>query len=205
MNLKTRIAATGTAVALVLTVAACSGSTDETTTPAAETSSAASESTGAVDAARNAADTEFAQMMIVHHEGAVEMADLAVEQAQSEEVRTLAGNISAAQGPEIEEMTSWLQGWGEETSPAMGGMDHGSTDMDGLDQAGAMDELASLSGTEFDRRFLELMVAHHEGAVAMAEIELTDGENPQALELAQTIIDAQRVEIAEMEQMLEAL
>src|SRR5690625_2945483 len=116
----------------------------------------------------------FAQMMIVHHEGAIEMADLAVEQASSEEVRSLAERIYAAQGPEIEEMTSWLEAWGEDTAP-MGGMEgHGGMDMEGMSQEEAMAELESLSGAEFDRRFLELMIAHHRGAVDMAQSELDD-------------------------------
>src|SRR5690625_2266046 len=149
----------------------------------------------------------FAQMMIVHHEGAIEMADLAVEQASSEEVRSLAERIYAAQGPEIEEMTSWLEAWGEDTAP-MGGMEgHGGMDMEGMsqEQEEAMAELESLSGAEFDRRFLELMIAHHRGAVDMAQSELDDGENPQALELAQTIIDDQQAEITEMEELLQGL
>ncbi|MPV37877.1 DUF305 domain-containing protein [Georgenia subflava] len=145
----------------------------------------------------------FAQMMIVHHQGAIEMADLAVEKAENEDVRSLAEDISAAQGPEIEQMTSWLQAWGEDIEP-MGGMEgHGGMEMDGMSQGEAMAELEGLSGTDFDRRFLELMTAHHQGAVTMAEEELADGENPQALELAQTIIDDQQAEIAQMEQMLQ--
>ncbi|MDD9208082.1 DUF305 domain-containing protein, partial [Georgenia sp. 10Sc9-8] len=179
------------------------GSTSETTT----------DSTGQteVDEAHNDADTMFAQMMIVHHEGAIEMADLAIEQAATEEVRTLAEGISVAQGPEIEEMTAWLQAWGEDTAPMDdGGMDHGGMDMEGMDMEGmdqgeAMTELKALSGAEFDRRFLELMIAHHQGAVTMAETELDQGENPQALDLAQRIIDDQTTEIALMEEMLQDL
>ncbi|MGC0250457.1 MULTISPECIES: DUF305 domain-containing protein [unclassified Pseudactinotalea] len=154
----------------------------------------------------NDEDTMFAQMMIIHHEGAIEMADLAQEQADSEEVRSIGERISAAQDPEIKQMTSWLETWGEETSPAGGmeGMDHGM-DMEGMSQEEAMAELESLSGAEFDQRFLELMIAHHRGAVDMAQAELDGGENPQALELAQKIIDDQQAEIAEMEQMLDAV
>ncbi len=84
-------------------------------------------------------------------------------------------------------------------------MDHGGMDMEGMSQEEAMAELESLSGAEFDQRFLELMIAHHRGAVDMAQEELDGGENPQALELAQTIIDDQQAEITEMEQLLETL
>jgi len=215
MTLKNRLMTASGAAALALTLAACGGGTDEPAGTAAETSASTEASPGAtsadapadgeVDAAHNDADTMFAQMMIVHHEGAIEMADLAVENAGSEEVRTLAEGISAAQGPEIEQMTSWLEAWGEDTAPMDGMEGHGGMDMEGMSQEEAMAELGNLSGAEFDKRFLELMTAHHEGAVEMSETELADGENPQALELAQKIIDDQQAEIAEMEQMLAAL
>jgi len=207
--LKNRIAAVAGGIALALTLAACGDS--EQTTPEETAGGTTSETTDSapqaeVDEAHNDADTMFAQMMIVHHEGAIEMADVAVEQANSEEVRSLAERISAAQGPEIEQMTSWLETWGEETSP-MGheGMDHGGMDMEGLSQEEAMGELESLSGAEFDQRFLELMIAHHRGAVDMAQAELDGGENPEALDLAETIIDDQQAEITEMEELLQGL
>ena len=216
MTLKNRLLTTSGAITLALTLAACGGGTEEAGDPVAETTTATAETAGTstgtaaggeVDTAHNDADTMFAQMMIVHHEGAIEMADLAVENAGSEEVRSLAEGISAAQGPEIEQMTSWLEAWGEDTAPmgGMEGMDHGGMDMEGMSQEEAMGELEGLSGAEFDRRFLELMTAHHEGAVEMSEAELADGENPQALELAQKIIDDQQAEIAKMQQMLESL
>lgn len=214
MKIASRLAAGTGALVLSLTVAACGGSEEAAETGAtgaatqapAATATAGASGDAAVDEAHNDADTMFAQMMIVHHEGAIEMADLAVEKADSEEVRSLAEGISAAQGPEIETMTSWLEAWGEETMPMdHGGMDHGGMDMDGMSQEEAMAELEGLSGPDFDRRFLELMTAHHEGAVTMAEDELADGENPQALELAQKIIDDQLSEIAQMEQMLQGM
>lgn len=194
----------GTAIAVSLTLAACSGG--ESTTPSAAPTSAASTAPAAGDTSEthNDADTMFAQMMIVHHEGAIEMADLAVEQAESEEVRSLAEGISAAQGPEIEQMNAWLTAWGEEPTP-MAGMDHGGMDMNGMSQEEAMADLEGLSGADFDRQFLELMVAHHEGAVEMAQTELQDGENPQALALAEQIVADQEAEIAEMQQMLSTL
>lgn len=206
MTLSTRLTAVAGGIALTLALAAC-GNGEQTTPEEPAAGTAAEETTGSATEAEdvhNDADTMFAQMMIVHHEGAIEMADLAVEKADSEEVRSLAERISAAQGPEIEQMTSWLKTWGEETSP-MGheGMDHGGMDMEGMSQEEAMAELESLSGAEFDRRFLELMIAHHRGAVDMAQDGLDGGENPQALELAQKIIDDQEREIAEMEQLLE--
>lgn len=213
MKITSRLAAGASAFALALTLAACGSPQDQadqsgTGTATQEptgTQTSGSAGQGEVDETHSDADTMFAQMMIVHHEGAIEMADLAVERAGAQEVRSLAEGISAAQGPEIEQMTAWLEAWGEPTTPSEDMAGHGGMDMDGMSQEEAMTELEGLSGAEFDRRFLELMIAHHEGAVTMAEDQLADGQNPQARELAQKIIDDQQAEIAEMEQLLQGL
>jgi uncharacterized protein (DUF305 family) len=156
-----------------------------------------------------AQDVEFAQMMIIHHDGALEMAELAVERAETEEVRALAERIRAAQDPEIQLMESWLEQWGEDREPA-GHAGHGyehddSMMMDGMDHDEAMEHLREQEGREFDRRFLELMIDHHRGAVVMSEQQLERGTNPAARELAEQIIADQEAEIAEMEQMLDEL
>ena len=144
-------------------------------------------------------------MMIVHHQGAIEMADLAAQQAQSADVKALAERISAAQGPEIETMSGWLAAWGEDPMPAesdMPGMDHSGMDMDGRSQEEVMAELRGLSGADFDRQFLTSMIAHHQGAIEMAQTQLADGRDPQAIELAQKIIADQEAEIEEMQGLL---
>ncbi|MGD8149341.1 DUF305 domain-containing protein [Ornithinimicrobium sp. Y1694] len=199
---------------LALVLAGCGESAEDSGTPSGTAGGGGtlSATQTASDDVHNDADTTFAQMMIVHHEGAIQMADLAVKQADSEEVRALGEDISAAQGPEIEKMKSWLTAWGEDTASAggAGGMDHGDMDMgsmemDGMNQEEAMAELQTLSGADFDRRFLELMIAHHRGAVEMADAQLQDGRNPQALELAEQIIADQEAEISTMEQLLQNL
>ncbi|MGC4154547.1 MAG: DUF305 domain-containing protein [Propionicimonas sp.] len=183
-----RAAVAGFALALSVALAACTTTAQQTPT----------DTTAAPAAAHNAADTEFAQMMIIHHEGAIEMADLAVQRATTPEVTALGERITAAQGPEIDLMTGWLQEWGEPVNPDMAGMDHGGMDMDGMDQAAAMEELAGLTGVDVDRRFLDLMTAHHEGAITMARAVIDAGQNPDVQQLAQQIVDAQTAEIAEM-------
>jgi uncharacterized protein (DUF305 family) len=153
--------------------------------------------------AHNDVDTEFVQMMIVHHEGAIEMAEDVARRTSSEEIRQLAQEISAAQGPEIVQMTSWLRTWGEPVAPeGHGGMEHGGMQMEGMGQEEAMAELQTLSVQDLDRRFLELMIAHHEGAVAMAQAQLEGGENPEALALAEKVIVDQQEEIELMREML---
>ncbi|TXR52499.1 DUF305 domain-containing protein [Quadrisphaera setariae] len=215
------LGAAGGAVALAITLAACSdssmpgmdmGSTSSSTSSSAPMSSAAvtpdpaavASASSAVSAEHNDADIMFAQQMIVHHQGAVEMAMLAGDRAQDPAVRDLASRIQAAQTPEIASMTGWLQAWGapetmEEGS--MGGHDMGSMGMSEQDMAA----LEGASGAEFDKLFLEQMTVHHQGAVDMAKTELADGSNPQAIELAGTIVTSQTAEIAEMDQMLQTL
>ncbi|WP_282006594.1 DUF305 domain-containing protein [Propioniciclava sinopodophylli] len=191
----------GAAVAATM-LGACSATPAATPSPALTTAGSANPSNAA---AHNEADTAFAQMMIVHHQGAIEMADLAAQQAQSADVQALAERISAAQGPEIETMSGWLSAWGEDPMPAesdMPGMDHSGMDMDGRSQEEVMAELRGLSGADFDRQFLTSMIAHHQGAIEMAQTQLADGRDPQAIELAQKIIADQEAEIEEMQGLL---
>ena len=208
-----KLAAPAAALALALTLAACSAEADETAAPepSATQDDGASDDGASDDSAagtaHNDADSEFAQMMIVHHEGALEMAELAIERAGGEEVRALGERIAAAQDPEIELMSGWLTAWGEDQPDVadMGGMGNEGMDMGGLDQAAAMAELTGLDGSDFDRRFLELMIEHHRGAIVMAETERGEGTNQQATRLAQQIIDDQTAEIAEMTNLLRTL
>jgi uncharacterized protein (DUF305 family) len=170
------------------------------------TSSSESAPTAApsVEKIHNAADVTFAQEMIVHHRGAVEMADMAAAQAESQEVKDLAKRISAAQGPEIDQMTDWLNTWGEMTSGhSMPGMEHSS--MPGMMTEEQMGELKDATGRDFDRMFLQMMTEHHEGAVAMAKTEQADGRNPRAIELAESIETSKTAEIAEMAEMLKGV
>jgi uncharacterized protein (DUF305 family) len=192
LNLRRIISATTVAVVLGTTLAACSGAD-----PADDTASQA----GAGSSEHNDADTQFAQMMIVHHQGALEMAELAGQKSQDPAVQELAAGIAGAQQPEIDTMTGWLEAWGEDTDPGMAGMDHAGMDMNGMAQEDVMAHLETLEGAEFDASFLEHMIAHHEGAVTRSEAEIQDGANQDATTLAQTIIEDQTAEIAEMEQL----
>lgn len=198
--------ATGAAaVALTLTLAACGADAGSEPTDTVPPPPAATDAAQA--SAHNDADAQFAQMMVIHHEGAIEMADLAVEKAETAEVRALGERISAAQGPEIDMMTGWLEQWGEEMphDADMEGMDHGGMDMGGMDQESVMAELEGLSGEDFDRRFLELMIEHHRGAIEMGEAHRSAGESTEAVALAGKVVTDQEAEIAEMERLLEGL
>jgi uncharacterized protein (DUF305 family) len=152
----------------------------------------------------NAADEMFVTGMIPHHEQALEMAEIVLDKdGVDERVVSLAERIQAAQQPEIDLMTSWLEDWG--VDPDMGdmpGMDHGD---DGMMSDDDMAALEAASGEDASILFLQQMVQHHEGAIEMAQQELDNGSNADALELAQQIIDAQSAEISEMEQLLAEL
>ncbi|RZU72991.1 uncharacterized protein (DUF305 family) [Micromonospora kangleipakensis] len=155
------------------------------------------------------ADVMFARMMVPHHEQAVRMAELADSRATDPEVKKLAGQIKAAQAPEIATMTGWLAAWGVPGPSAsaghgtgMPGMDHG---MPGMMSEADLAKLATASGVDFDRQFLTMMIAHHEGAVTMAQEEIASGANPDARALAQRIVTAQRSEIDTMKKVLDRL
>ncbi|WP_190823229.1 DUF305 domain-containing protein [Saccharopolyspora pogona] len=206
---RTRVltAAIGAAAAAAV-LAGCGGGDDMSNMPGHGAPTSASQPGANPQAANNAADVTFAQGMIPHHEQAIEMSRLAPERAQSEEVKNLARQIEAAQGPEIQTLTGWLRDWGAPAS--MPGMDHGAMghgdigngDMGGMMSDTEMQQLEQARGTEFDRQFLTLMIKHHEGAVAMAQTELASGQFSAAKQLAQQIIDTQQAEIETMRGLL---
>ena len=148
----------------------------------------------------NMSDVMFAQMMIPHHEQAVEMAELAPAADASPQVQELAAEIAAAQGPEIRQMEAMLDRWGVGQM-----MDHSGHQMAGMVSDEDMERLGAATGTEFDRLFLELMIAHHEGAIDMTEDPLANGEDPELRTLLEAIVETQTAEIEQMRQMLAAL
>lgn len=192
--------------ASTLLLAACGGS-DAADPPGTESGSNAPTDF-------NDADVAFAQGMIPHHEQAIEMADIAIENAGSEEVAALARQIKDAQDPEIETLQEWLADWGQSEMPSndMGGMDHDSDATTGGGMSGGgmmsdqdMADLEAVTGPEFDKMFLEMMIEHHKGAIEMAKLEKADGQNPDAMDLAEEIIAAQEGEIAEMQTLLDSI
>ncbi|WP_131767002.1 DUF305 domain-containing protein [Candidatus Protofrankia californiensis] len=188
------------ALALTATLAAC-GSNDTPTAPSSATAASSSE---ASDSDHNDADVMFAQMMIPHHQQAVEMAALAPDRAADPAVLTLAEQIGTAQAPEIETMTGWLEAWGEPTAMPGAG-DHGGghgTDDTGMMSEDDMTALREASGPAFDRMFLEMMIRHHGGAIEMARAEQRDGQSPDAMALARTIESTQAAEVETMKGLL---
>jgi uncharacterized protein (DUF305 family) len=154
------------------------------------------------------ADIAFAQLMIPHHTQAVEMADLALKYGRSAEVKTLATQIKAAQDPEIAQMTQWLGEWNaplqmpDSDDSGMAGMDMGGMSASGMMSEEEMNALAQARGAAFDRMWLQMMIAHHEGAVAMAEQVLTTTDDEQVKALAENVVAGQTAEIDTMQQLL---
>jgi len=208
------------AAATALALAACGGSTSSpsghegmpamTSTTSASTPSTPSRPTAA--GPHNQADVAFATGMIPHHGQAITMAQMALSTSTNPKVKDLATAIKAAQDPEIQAMSGWLTGWAQPVPAATGGHDmsqmgsttsstSGSSTMGGMggmmtDQE--MEQLSKATGAAFDRMWLQMMVKHHQGAVAMSQTELATGTNPDAKQLAQAIIDSQTKEITTM-------
>ena len=181
------------ALAGALALAGCSGSEE----PAQDIAAVAGD-----QAAHNDADVMFAQMMIPHHEQAIEMSDVVLaKDGTNPEVTTLATQVKGAQAPELEQLGQWLDGWGAERTS-----EHtGHAGMSGMMSEEDMQALEAAAPPESDRLFLEQMIAHHQGAVEMAQTEIESGQDTGAVEMAQTIVDTQQAEIATMEDLLTSM
>ncbi|MGA5299854.1 DUF305 domain-containing protein [Nucisporomicrobium flavum] len=198
----------GAAVTATLVLSACGG--DDSPSGSGMDHGATTAASGApASAAANDADVAFAQHMIDHHRQALQMAAMAEGRAADAGVKELAGKIKGAQQPEIDTMNQWLTAWGKPAMPGgsmapdMPGMDHGA--MPGMMSAADMTKLMGAKGAAFDKQFLTMMIAHHEGAVQMAQQEAAQGSNADAKALAQKIVTDQQAEIASMRTMLEKL
>ncbi|GAA2173098.1 hypothetical protein GCM10009784_06140 [Arthrobacter parietis] len=168
--------------------------------------SAAGSSGSEVSGEHNDADVMFAQMMIPHHEQAVQMSDVVLaKDGLSPEITELATQVKDAQAPEIETMTGWLDAWGEPVEGHHMESADGEDGMDGMLSEDQMGELEAAEGEEAARMFLESMTAHHNGAVDMAQEEIENGENPEAIALAEDIVETQEAEIEEMKELLAEL
>ncbi|SDT69095.1 DUF305 domain-containing protein [Actinoplanes derwentensis] len=142
----------------------------------------------------NQADVAYAQMMIVHHAQAIEMADLAPDRAANDGVRNIASRISAAQAPEISTLRTWLADRGQpESNPA-----HDHATMPGMQPADKMTALKAATGADFDRQFVAMMIEHHFGAQTMVGTVLKQGSDLTLAEWANETAVEQVGEIRRM-------
>jgi uncharacterized protein (DUF305 family) len=179
--------------ASVLLIAAACGA--ESTEPVSGEAGATEASTPASTAAHAMSGTDaevpfdamFIDSMVEHHRGAIAMAEQVREESERPELRAMAEEIIDAQVGEIGQLESWRVEWYPGLMPTDGmGMAMGDMEVSGDDTV------------PFDQRFIQAMIAHHEGAVAMAEEALSQAEHDELRTLAQAIIDSQTGEIAQM-------
>jgi len=151
-------------------------------------------------AAHNSDDVMFAQMMIPHHQQAVELAALVPAHTANKELLALATKISGEQQPEINAMKALLLQW--DVDPNAMGDDHMEMSMQGMVDDATMSKLGSLKGPEFDTLWLQSMIGHHQGAIDMATDEIAKGQSTDMKAMAQAMVTAQQAEIDQMKQML---
>ncbi|WP_204150193.1 DUF305 domain-containing protein [Leptolyngbya sp. CCY15150] len=149
-------------------------------------------------------DLRFIDGMILHHQGAVVMAESALQNSQRDEIKQLAEEIIAAQQVEIDRMQQWRQAWYPDASdePVMyhAAMGHSMAMTSDMQAAMMMSGDLGAADDEFDLRFINGMIPHHEGALAMAQDALEKSSRPDIQQLAQDILATQQVEIDQMEQ-----
>lgn len=183
------------ALGVPLALSACGG--DDDGSPSAGAQTTATEITTVPVPARgaeapNRVDRAFAVEMVPHHEGAIAMARLARDRAGSAFVRNLAGDVLRTQKEEIATLRA------ADRRLERAGIPRGSlglTDAEmGMDHS--MDMLRGAD--DFDRAFMEMMIPHHEGAIAMAQVGLAKGGDVPLRRLAQQIVAAQQGEIDAM-------
>ncbi|MBD2093211.1 DUF305 domain-containing protein [Microcoleus sp. FACHB-1515] len=149
-------------------------------------------------------DLRFIDGMIPHHEGAVVMAQEALQKSNRPEIKQLAQEIIDAQEREIAELKSWRQSWYPDapTEPVMfdAQMGHDMPMSQEMEASMRMEGSLGAADDQFDLRFINAMVPHHEGAVTMAQQALQNSDRPEIKQLAQSIIDSQQQEINQMKQ-----
>ena len=146
-------------------------------------------------------DQHFIEQMIPHHEGAIAMANLALQRAKRPEIKTLAGSILAAQAEEIQDMNSWYQNWFGNNVPqvSLGMMGGGMMSQSGMHMGGQEDIAGLENAIDFDKAFIEEMIPHHQLAIMMANMLKAGTSRPEMLQLAKNIISSQAKEIQQMQ------
>lgn len=144
-------------------------------------------------------DVMFLQMMIPHHQQAVEISNLALAKSSNVELLDLAEQIATDQVDEIQLMRQWLKDAGEDEE-----MGHAMHGMDGMLTEVELDRLNRAAGSAFDQEWLEGMINHHEGALSMAEM-VTDAADKRLRDFGERIITTQSQEITEMKAILAAI
>ena len=179
------------AVFAAVVVAAC-GSPSHGAAPSATDQSAGQ--------THNANDIAFARSMIPHHEQAIDMAQMVPTNTKSQGMVALANHITNSEAPEIQAFRVFLMQWQDAGSDDASG--HSGVPLPGTIEGATMDKLRSINGPDFDRLWLTTMIAHHRGAIAIAQNEVASGKNADVIYLAKTIVTEQQTDIDIMNNML---
>jgi uncharacterized protein (DUF305 family) len=149
-------------------------------------------------------DLRFIDAMVLHHQGAIDMAQKLLQHSQRPEMKELAREIIAAQEQEIEQMKQWRQAWYPDASDTPQAwhseMNHIMPMTEEMMQGMMMSMDLGKADTEFDLRFIDAMIPHHEGALEMARDALDKSERPEIRQLSQAILTSQQQEIDQMKQ-----
>ncbi|MCP2256035.1 Uncharacterized conserved protein, DUF305 family [Prauserella aidingensis] len=158
----------------------------------------------------NEVDAEFTRMMIPHHQQAILMSELAPERAADTELAALADRIHVEQGLEIWMMQGWQGRNGLPVTDPEAAYQDVLDNPDMVERMGMatreeMDRLATLSGAEFDRMFLDLMIPHHDGAVDMLRDVILNGSDQELNQMAQDMMSTQKAQLATMRDMRDSV
>jgi uncharacterized protein (DUF305 family) len=195
-----RVAAGLLAVAIAISVSACSRPS-RSVQPVRDT--VITSSSDAHAAIHNAEDAAFARNMIPHHQQGVDMAAMVPARSTNPTVIVIAKHIAMDQTAEIQILTELLAQWGEPVTPPNGAAGHhGGPPMGGMVDDTTMAQLPLLRGAAFDAQWLQAMIVHHQGAITMAQSEIAAGQSPDAIKMAHIIIKAQQFEISRMTDLL---
>jgi uncharacterized protein (DUF305 family) len=139
-------------------------------------------------------DERFIDAMVPHHQGAVDMAEVALRNAEHKEIKQLSRNIISTQRAEIAKLKAIKQ---QEFGTSEAPMEMSTQEMQMMGMT-EPDELANED--PFDKGFIDAMIPHHRSAISMAQVALEESENPKIREIARNIVGAQKREIAQMQQ-----
>ncbi|WP_327088766.1 DUF305 domain-containing protein [Nonomuraea sp. NBC_01738] len=149
----------------------------------------------------NADDVMFAQMMIPHHRQGIEIVRQVTDRPVSKQLKTLASAIQVTQDDEVKRMIGWLQEWGQPITPPSNAHAHHG----GLPETDR-EQIARLKkARNFERDFINLLIAHQDDAVNMARIELYNGINPSAKQWADQVVASRQQQIEQLKLMLKAV
>ena len=166
-------------------------------------------------------DQQFIDMMVPHHEGAVEMARIAEQRSQRPEIRQMASDILRTQASEIEQMKAWRKAWfGSDQTPSMSRMPmvdgmqmstegghakHGGSGSSSqtMDMEAEVEKLRT-APEPFDRAFIDAMIPHHQDAIEASKAAASRAQREEIKALTREIVDAQQREVEALRQWRQA-